>query len=194
METAHTHDTFGTPSPIGPYESSSPTSFGDLTKGEIQYIKDVETLALLAAKTKPISTTVPPSDPLDLFATPLHSPSDSPPPYTLENFPPLQRIPSPNSTDTPRSPLTTPSFSDPTLLKALDIFTDKYPLSPLVLRLNSIRFKNVTIQKSRKGKPSSSQPPSGLYTPLSAHIKALARAHSPSQALRAKSPVFQVDP
>ena len=31
---------------IGPYDSSSPTSVGDLTKGELLYIKDVESLAL----------------------------------------------------------------------------------------------------------------------------------------------------
>ena len=85
-------------------------------------------------------------------------------------------------------------FDDPSLLKALDIFTDKSPVLPFVLSIDLIRFENVTIRKSKKGNKTSSQAPSGLYTALSARIKAVARTHSPSQALRAKSPVIQVDP
>ena len=90
--------------------------------------------------------------------------------------------------------MTTYSFEDPSLLKSLDIFIDKSPISPSVLPLDSIRFENVTIRKAKKGGKTSSQAPTGMYTPLSARIKAAARTHSTSQALRAMSPVSQVNP
>ena len=122
----------------GPYESSSPTYVGDLTKGEILYIKDVESLALYASRSHIEQAA-------DLHEQAIVS---SPPPFNLEHFPPLHHPSSPTYAS-PGSPLTTPSFDDPTLLKSLNIFTDKSPISPSVLPLNSIRFENVTISHQK---------------------------------------------
>ena len=176
------------PTTIGPYDSSSPTSVGDLTKGDLMYIKDVETLALSASRSR--------NDLVADHQSPSLTPTaavSSPPPFNLENFPPLPQSSSPHIAS-PSSPLTTPSFDDPSLLKSLDISMDKSPVSPYVLPLDSIRVDNVTIRKAKKGIKSSSQAPTGLYTPLSARIKTTARTHSTLQALRAKSPVSRVEP
>ena len=43
-------DSLDPPPMAGPYDSSSHTSMGELTKGELLYIKDVESLALLASR------------------------------------------------------------------------------------------------------------------------------------------------
>ena len=156
LETAPTLDSFGSPSSTCPYDSSSPTSFGDLTKGELQFINDVETLALSASRTHPELATIPPSNPPTLSDTSLHPVDASPPPYTLDNFPSLPRTSPPLCFGSPSSPLTTPSFDDLSLLKALDIFTNKSPILPSVLSLDSIRFDNVTQWNSRKGNKTSS--------------------------------------
>ena len=153
------------------------------------YIKDVETLALSTSRSRNDLV----ADHQSPSLTPMAAVS-SPPPFNLGNFPPLPQSSSPPRIASPGSPLTTPSFDDPSLLKSLDIFTDKSPISPSVLPLDSIRFENVSIRKAKKGGKTSSQAPTGLYTPLSARIKVVARTHSTSQALRAKSYVSQVDP
>ena len=120
--------------------------------------------------------------------------SEDPPSYTLENFPLL-----PGSTPTltnppPSSPWDFLSFMDPSLLKSLDIFSDKSPISPLTIPLDSIRFENLTIRKSSKAKPYDASGPLGLYTPLLARIKAAARSLNSPQALRTLSPKSQVNP
>ena len=132
------------PTMFGPYDSSFPTSVGDLTKEELLFIKDVETMALSSSRSRNELVV----DPLSPSHTPLLVVSP-PPPFNLENFPPLTHSTSPPCMAPPGSPLTTPSFDDPTLLKALDIFTDKSPISPSVLPLDSIRFENVTIRKAK---------------------------------------------
>ena len=49
-------------------------------------------------------------------------------------------------------PLDPHSFKDPTLLNSLTIFSDKTPMSPLVIPMASIRHENVTIRKTHKSK------------------------------------------
>ena len=66
------------PTLIGPYDSSSPTSVGDLTKGELLFIKDVESLALTASRSRIDQAVV--SSPLS---------------FNLEHFPPLHHPSSP---------------------------------------------------------------------------------------------------
>ena len=82
-------------------------------------------------------------------------------------------------------------------MKSMAIFSGNYHLSPSTLPLDSIRFENVTINKSRK-KPVSDPLESSdtpHYTPLSVRIKAAAKA-SPSlsisslRVLRATSPTI----
>ena len=118
---------------------------------------------------------------------------DHPPAFTLEDFPPLQRNNSPVISETSHSPISSPSFMDPSLLKSLDIFSGKSPLSPSTIPMDSIRFENVTIRKSSKEKPTNASRSSGLYTPLLARIKAVAKSTNSPQALIALSPNSQVD-
>ena len=93
----------------------------------------------------------------------------------------------------PISPVVSPSFADPSLKKSLSIFSDKSPLSPSVLPLDSIRFENVTIRRKKK----STKPPhestdslQAPYTPLSERLKAVERSHSSTshRVLRASTP------
>ena len=91
----------------------------------------------------------------------------------------------------PQSPVSSPSFADPSLQKSLEIFTIKTPLSPSVLPLDSIRFENVTIIKKRKKAPTESLVPiSTPYIPLSTRLKNAARhqSTSPHRVLRAMTP------
>ena len=116
--------------------------------------------------------------------------------FTEADFPPLstsgQTRPQ-SSGSPPISPAVSPSFADPSLKKSLSIFSDKTPLSPSVLPLDSIRFENVTIRRKKK----SSKPPhettdslQASYTPLSGRLKAAEHSHSsPShRVLRASTP------
>ena len=101
----------------------------------------------------------------------------------MEEYPPLSRSPSLVLDKALHNPTSSPSFNDPSLLKALDIFSDKYPLPPSTRPLESIRFENVTIQKSRKNKTLEATAFSGSlghYTPLSARLKNVARSHHTS--------------
>ena len=111
--------------------------------------------------------------------------------FSEADFPPLERAgPIPVS---PHSPANSPSFADPTLKKSLSIFTDKTPLSPSVLPLDSIRFENVTIRwKKNSTKPplDSSDSIQAPYMPLSDRLKA-AESSIPfptHQVLRATTP------
>ena len=83
---------------------------------------------------------------------------------------------------------------DPSLLKVLDIFSNKSPISPSMIPMDSIRFENVTIMKYRKDKPSNASSTTCHYTPLAARIKEVARSYNPPQELRALSPSPQADP
>ena len=124
----------------------------------------------------------------------VHHPSEVMPPlFYEEDFPPLSRSGHTPSPSPLHSPTSTPSFADPSLQTSLDIFTDRTPLSPSVLPLDSIRFQNVTIRRRSKKPPSStsdSTPQTLPYTPLSTRLKFVARnsLSSPLRALRAKSP------
>ena len=70
-----------------------------------------------------------------------------------------------------RSPTSSPSFSDPTLKRTLSVFTAATPQSPSTLPLNSIRFANVTIRKSKKKlEPHALSPVSPPYIPLSVRL------------------------
>ena len=118
-----------------------------------------------------------------------------PPLFSEDDFPPLDRAG--HNSVSPPSPVISPSFSDPSLKKTLNIFSDKSPLSPSVLPLESIRFENVTIRKKKSKKPSKDVKDSMLdpYIPLSTRLKVV-DSHLPSPspwALRAQSPL-QIDP
>ena len=127
-----------------------------------------------------------------LNSVPSSTPSTviSPAPLFSEaDFPPLSTSGQtrPQSSGSPSiSPATSPSFADPSLKKYLSIFSDKTPLSPTVLPLDSIRFENVTIRRKKKAmKPvldyvDSVQAP---FTPLSERLKAADRSIS-SPSLR----------
>ena len=115
----------------------------------------------------------------DISPTPLFSEAD---------FPPLSSSGQikPQSSGSPSiSSGSSPSFADPSLKKDLNIFSDKTPLSPLVLPLDSIRFENVTIRRKKKStKPplDSSDSVQAPYTPLSERLKAAESSlSSPSQ-------------
>ena len=119
------------------------------------------------------------TDPV-LYQPQVEAPIDTPL-FTPEDFPPLSRKdPSPFLTSPPCSPCTEPAFSDPTLMKYLTIFSDKTPVSPSTLPLDSIHFQNVTIRKKRK------KPPENLnlcqdhfpFTPLSVRVKDATKNHS----------------
>ena len=133
--------------------------------------------------------------PHNALATTPPDPVDEPDPplFSLSDFPPLN--PSiPLVTSHPLSPVDCPSFSDPSLQKSLDIFSDKTPISPSVLPLDSIRFENVTIRRKKKNKhiPSSRiiEPPDAPHTPLSTRLKNAARKHASTtpRVLRAQTP------
>ena len=114
--------------------------------------------------------------------TPLFIDADFPPLITSGHLP---------SGSPPQSPVTSPSFSDPSLQKSPSIFSDKTPLSPSVLPLDSIRFENVTIRRKKKKSPLDVVDlVLAPYTPLSTRLKAAARNQSsPSQrVLRASTP------
>ena len=117
--------------------------------------------------------------------------SDLPVLDSMENFPPLLPIvPLSGQASPPHSPISSPSFSDPSLKRSLSIFTASTPTSPSTLHLNSIRFANVTVRKRPKGKRdtkvdiSSTSPP---YIPLSVRIKDAARGNL-YRGVRAMSP------
>ena len=110
--------------------------------------------------------------------------------FNALDFPPLVHS-GPCLTISPHSPVDSPSFADPTLQKYLNIFTDKSPLSPSVLPLDSIRFENITIR--RKKHPSSVNAVNlapAPYTPLSTRLKNADRkpASSSKRVLRALTP------
>ena len=113
--------------------------------------------------------------------------------FSEAHFPPLvSSRPSPLGSP-PLSPVASPSFVDPSLQKYLSIFSDKTPLSPSVLPLDSIRFENVTIRRKKKSiKPhlDSVDIVSASYTPLSMRLKAAARINSSpfQRVLRASTP------
>ena len=138
-------------------------------------------------------------DNISLAATPeVRSPLSSPvhpserfdpsPLFTDEDFPPL--VSTGTKPLSPSSPITSPSFSDPTLQKSLSIFLDKTPLSPSVLPLDSIRFENVTIRRKKKSKPPLNAVPAP-YTPMSTRLKEAERmtSSSPQRVLRALTPL-----
>ena len=116
-----------------------------------------------------------------------------PPLFSEADFPPLTNT-GPSTLETPPlSPTDSPSFKDPSLQKTLNIFSDKTPLSPSVLPLDSIRFENVTIRRKKK----STKPPfdsldlsPAPYTPLSMRLKATDGTSSspPPRVLRASTP------
>ena len=95
------------------------------------------------------------------------------------------------------SPHEAPAFQDPLLLTALSIFYDKTHISPSTLALDSIRFKNVTIKKSKKP-PLEDPGATRVYTPLSTRLKNAARqtriSPVPSQVLRESTPAEPVSP
>ena len=105
----------------------------------------------------------------------------SPPSIFLDSdFPPLIH-PCPIVLSTPpHSPISLPSFADPSLQKSLEIFNVKTPLSPSVLPLDSIRFENVTIRKKKNVPSKSLVPVSAPYTPLYTRLKNVARHQSTS--------------
>ena len=117
-----------------------------------------------------------------------------PPLFSEDDFPPLDR--DGHNPVSPPSPVISPSFFDPSLKKTLNIFSNKSPLSPSVLPLESIRFENVTIRKKKSKKPSKDVKDSMLdpYIPLSTRLKAVDSQlpSPPPRALRAQSP-FQID-
>ena len=114
-----------------------------------------------------------------------------PPPYTMDHYPSLPQSSSGSSltivpplssirctetlsTTSSNSPPDAPAFQDPSLLTALSIFSDKTHISPSTLPLDSIRFKYVTIRKSKKP-PLEESGDAGAYTPLSTRLKQAAR-------------------
>ena len=132
--------------------------------------------------------TVPPSTHLsDLSPVPLFTEADFPPLSFSGQTRPL------SSGSPPISPAVSPSFADPSLKKSLSIFSDKTPLSPSILPLDSIRFENVTIRRKKKpSKPplDSTDAVQAPYTPLSERLKAAESSlSSPShRVLRASTP------
>ena len=155
-------------------ESFPPVSGSDLGSS------DVVTLPV----EQPPSTCFPSS-------SPSLEPEILPPSIFLDSdFPPLI-CPRPYvNSSSPHSPVSSPSFVDPSLQKSLEIFTVKTPLSPSVLPLDSIRFENVTIRRKEKAPAESQIPVSAPYTPLSNRIKNAARhqSTSPHRVLRALTP------
>ena len=163
-------------------------------------------------KEPPLTVTdhCPPSAPihagLPLVAPLISVPSSIPstvispsPLFSEADFPPLSTSGQtrPQSSGSPSlSPASSPSFADPSLQKSLSIFSNKTPLSPSVLPLDSIRFENVTIRRKKK----SSKPPldssdsvQAHFTPLSERLKAAERSHSSShRVLRALTHDFSV--
>ena len=149
----------------------------------------------------------PPSAPMrsgvSLVAPLCPVPSSSPlivsspiPLFSEDDFPPLTTSGQnrPQSSGSPHKiPAASPSFADPSLKKSLSIFSDKTPLSPSVLPLDSIRFENVTIRRKKKTtKPplDSTDAVQSPYTPLSERLKAAESSlSSPShRVLRASTP------
>ena len=160
------------PSPINPL--SHPTCIEPLRGSPTQF---------------PMETTSGIITPHPSHSSPLESVHPSPL-FIEAEFPPLVTSgPVPLS---PHSPVTSPSFSDPSLQKSLSIFSDKTPLSPSVLPLDSIHFENVTIRRKKKNK----SPLDAVdlvptpYTPLSTRLKLATRkpSSSPQRVLRDSSP------
>ena len=179
------------------YHSSSPTTFDDLTKGQLMYIEDMEAVAKNSCISPAVTLTC--------------SVVSGPPPLTLEHYPslplttsdptspPSHPPPAFGSVTSPileaSSPPEAPAFQDPALLSSLPIFSNKTPLSPSTLPLDSIRFKDVTIRKSRKAQR---EEKGDAYIPLSTRLKQAARLSSSSpvipQVLRECTPVEPSSP
>ena len=115
-------------------------------------------------------------------------------PTSPQSLPPLAFGPVTSPLLEASSPPEAPAFQDPALLSTLPIFSDKTPLSPSTLPLESIRFKDVTNRKSRKAQREGK---GDVYTPLSTRLKQAARLSSSPvipQVLRACTPVEPSSP